>query len=78
MSGALYLTEDQPELGEYFESGREVVTYTDGQDLLDKSRYYLAHQEESERIRRAGLERALRDHTWQLRFGELFSALGLG
>jgi spore maturation protein CgeB len=78
MSGALYLTEDQPELGEYFEPGREVVTYTDRQDLLHKSRYYLAHQEESERIRRAGLERALRDHTWQLRFGELFSVLGLG
>ena len=28
MSGALYLTEDQPELAEYFEPGTEVLTYT--------------------------------------------------
>jgi hypothetical protein len=77
MSGALYLTEDQPELGEYFEPGTEMLTYVDRDDLLDKARYYLAHQEESERIRHAAAERARRDHTWQHRFGELFTALGL-
>jgi spore maturation protein CgeB len=77
MSGALYLTEDQPELAEYFEPGKEVLTYVDRQDLLDKARYYLAHQEESERIRRAGFCRAKNDHTWQHRFRELFDVLGL-
>jgi hypothetical protein len=77
MSGALYLTEDQPELAEYFTPGQEMLTYTDRDDLLDKVRYYLAHQEQAERIRRAGLERARREHTWQHRFADLFSALGL-
>ena len=77
MSGALYLTEDQPELAEYFEPGTEVLTYTDQADLLDKARYYLAHPEQSERIRHAGLERARRDHTWQHSFSELFAAVGL-
>jgi hypothetical protein len=77
MSGALYLTEDQPELAEYFEPGKEVLTYTDRQDLLDKTRYYLAHQELSEGIRRAGFVRARRDHTWQHRFSDLFGLLGL-
>jgi spore maturation protein CgeB len=77
MSGALYLTEDQPELHEYFEPGKEVLTYTDRQDLLETSRYYLAHQEQSERIRHAGWRRAVQEHTWQHRFAELFAALGL-
>jgi len=77
MSGALYLTEDQPELAEYFEPGTEVLTYVDRQDLLDKARYYLAHQEAAERIRRAGLCRARQEHTWQHRFRELFGVLGL-
>jgi spore maturation protein CgeB len=77
MSGALYLTEDQPELAEYFEPGQEVLTYTSREDLLDKTRYYLAHQEQAERIRRAGHDRARRDHTWQHRFAELFHLLGL-
>jgi len=77
MSGALYLTEDQPELHEYFEPGKEVLTYTDRLDLLETARYYLAHQEQSERIRGAGWRRALHEHTWQHRFRELFAALGL-
>jgi spore maturation protein CgeB len=77
MSGALYLTEDQPELAEYFEPGTELLTYTNQDDLLDKARYYLSHQEQSERIRHAGLQRARADHTWQHRFRELFAALGL-
>jgi hypothetical protein len=77
MSGALYLTEDQPELAEYFTPGREVLTYVDRDDLLDKARYYLTHQEQAERVRRAGLERARREHTWQHRFTELFATLGL-
>jgi hypothetical protein len=77
MSGALYLTEDQPELAEYFVPGKEILTYTDRDDLLDKARYYLVRQELSERVRRAGLERARRDHTWQQRFQDLFATLGL-
>jgi spore maturation protein CgeB len=77
MSGALYLTEDQPELAEYFEPGLEMLTYTNEHDLLEKVRYYLAHQEHSERIRYAGLQRARRDHTWQHRFADLFRILGL-
>lgn len=77
MSGALYLTEDQPELAEYFRIGQEMLTYTDRDDLLDKARFYLAHQEQSERIRRAALERARQEHTWQHRFRDLFAVLGL-
>ena len=77
MSGALYLTEHQPELAEYFVPGTEVLTYTDRDDLLDKVRYFLGHQEQAERIRRAGLERARRDHTWQHRFSQLFAELGI-
>jgi hypothetical protein len=77
MSGALYLTEHQPELVEYFEPGTEVLTYADRGDLLDKVRYFLGHPEQAERIRRAGLERARREHTWQHRFTDLFRALGL-
>jgi hypothetical protein len=77
MSGALYLTEDQPELAEYFEPGKEVLTYAGPDDLLDSARYYLAHPERAERVRRAGLERARRQHTWQHRFTELFDKLGV-
>lgn len=77
MSGALYLTEHQEELAEYFTPGTEVLTYVGRDDLLETARYYLAHPEQAERVRRAGRHRALREHTWQHRFRELFELLGL-
>jgi glycosyltransferase involved in cell wall biosynthesis len=77
MSGALYVTEDQAELAEYFSPGEEVITYADASELVEKTRYYVRHEEEAERIRRAGLRRARREHTWQHRFAQLFAELGL-
>jgi spore maturation protein CgeB len=43
--------------------------------MVAQCRYYLAHDEERERIRRAGHERARRDHTWERRFEGLFAEL---
>jgi len=77
MSGAFYLVEHMPELAEFFEIDREVVTYSSAEELVEKCRYFLTHENERERIRLAGQERALRDHTWQRRFTDLFGELGL-
>ena len=77
MSGALYLTERQDELEEYFSIGKEVLAYTNREDMLEQVRYYLNHPEQAEHIRHAAVERARAEHTWQHRFGELFTALGL-
>jgi spore maturation protein CgeB len=77
MSGALYLTEHQPELAEYFAIGREVLTYRGLDELIEQTRMALRHPEQAERIRRAGYVRARAEHTWERRFADLFSALGL-
>jgi spore maturation protein CgeB len=77
MSGAFYMVEEMPELRQFYEIGREVVTYDGPDDLVEKCRYYLEHDEERERIRVAGHTRALRDHTWQRRFRDVFRTAGL-
>ncbi len=77
MTGGFYLAEHMDELGEFFEIGKEVVTYTSWEELADKAHYYLKHETEREQIRRAGQRRALRDHTWQHRFEELLKTLRL-
>jgi spore maturation protein CgeB len=77
MSGAFYLVEAMDELAEFFEPDKEVVFYRDRHELVDKVRYYLAHPAERETIRRAGMRRALAEHTWQHRFAKLFTSLGL-
>ena len=72
MSGALYFVEYQEELEDFYEVDREIVCHSSREELLEKVRYYLAHPDEAERVRRAGHERARRDHTWQRRFDQIF------
>ena len=77
MSGGFYMVEYMEELEEFFEIGKEVVCYSGAEDLADKIKYYLAHDNEREKIRRAGYARCLRDHTWKKRFAQVFEEMGL-
>lgn len=77
MSGGLYLTRHCDELEMFYDVGREIVTYTDFDDLIGKIRWLLAHPADAEAIRKAGRERALKEHTWERRFDRLFRLMGL-
>ncbi|OQX54069.1 MAG: hypothetical protein B5M53_06200 [Candidatus Cloacimonas sp. 4484_209] len=77
MSGSLYITHDNPDLYELYEVGKEIVTYRTPRECAWKVVYYLNHPEEAEEIRKAGRERALRDHTWEKRFEKVFQTLGI-
>ena len=77
MSGGFYIVEYMEELEEFFEIGKEVVCYTNPEDLAEKVKYYLRNDSERERIRRAGHERCLRDHTWHQRFEMAFKLMGM-
>lgn len=75
MSGAFYLTGWMEEMTLHYEVGREIVCYRSPEELVEKARWYLEHDDEREKIRRAGHARALRDHTWHRRFETLFADL---
>lgn len=77
MSGGLYLTEHCDELEGFFEIGKEIVTYRGIKDLIAKVRRLLADPGEAEAIRTAGRARALREHTWEMRFAKVFGLLGI-
>ena len=63
-AGALLLTEAAPNLADFFEPGREVATYDGPDELMEKLRHYLEHDEERVAIATAGQRRTLRDHTY--------------
>lgn len=77
MSGGFYMVEHMEELEDFYEIGREIVTYRGREDLVEKIRFYLTHDADRERIREAGHQRALRDHTWHKRFQRAFEQMGL-
>lgn len=77
MSGGLYLTEHHQELTSFYDVGREIVSYTDFDDLTQKIRWLLDNPEQAESIRQAGYERARREHSWEGRFEKVFRMLGV-
>ncbi len=77
LAGGFYLVEDMPEHREFFEVGKEIVTWRTVGELLEKTRYYLEHELERRAIAEAGRRRALSAHTWVHRFQGLFGDLGL-
>jgi spore maturation protein CgeB len=77
MCRTCYLTGHTEEITEFYDVGREIDTYRSGEELVDKSKFYLRHSDAAEKMRDAGYRRALRDHTWRCRFEELFRKIGL-
>jgi spore maturation protein CgeB len=73
--GALVLTESARNLPGLFTPGEEVVTYDGPEDLVEKVRHYLVHEDERARIAEAGRRRTLAEHTYEHRLAELITVL---
>jgi len=73
MSGTLMLCDNHPEIGQYYESGKEYVPFDSIDDCADKARYYLTHEPERARIAQAYYERTRSEHLWQHRFRRLLT-----
>lgn len=61
----------------YFEEGKEVVTFEDEGDMIEKARFYLAHDAAREAIADAAYRRTLAEHTWHHRFDAIFERTGM-
>jgi len=75
--GGFLLTRASPEIGRYFEIGREIVCYESTADLAEKIRHYLSHEEQRETITAAGYRRTIAEHTYERRFTALFERMKL-
>ena len=77
MSGGLYLTQDHADLPHMYDVDREIVTYRDAADCAEKIRALLADPKRAAAIRQAGHDRALRSHTWEARWEQVFKLAGI-
>jgi spore maturation protein CgeB len=76
MSGALYLTQDNPELSTVFEVGREILTYNDIEDCAHVIRAVFEDKKRASQIRAAARARCLKEHTYTARWTNVFRQLG--
>ena len=73
--GTMLLTDEKDNLGELFAPGRELVTYRDENELVERVNHYLQHDRERREIAAAGQARTLREHTYRHRMKELLAIL---
>lgn len=59
-----------------YEEGREFVSFRDEKDLREKVKYYLEHDEEREKIARAGYKKTVEKHTYLVRVKQFLDLSG--
>ncbi|MCD7824801.1 MAG: glycosyltransferase [Clostridiaceae bacterium] len=74
-SGGFVVTTPQEELFDYFEPDVDFVYYTSHQELAEKCRYYLNHENERFAICQSAYQKIKESHTLTHRLQELFSML---
>lgn len=75
--GGFLLTGKSDNLEQYFRIDDEVVCFGGTDDLIAKTKYFLAHETERARIADAGFRRSMREHTYENRFSDIFQQIGL-
>ena len=73
--GAFYLSLYRQGMEEFFDLGREVVAFHDEDEMVEKVRYYLSHEEERRAVAEAGRQRTLGNYTNHHAFRRLFSII---
>lgn len=76
--GGFVLTNFQPELMEYFNIGEHLEAFSDAEELVEKIRYYLAHEEERRQIAENGRRLVGEVHTCQMRAVAMFQMVFAG
>ena len=62
----------QEDIAKEFEDGKELVMYRSLEELTEKVRYYLEHEEERQAIARVGYEKVLREYNYAAKLRKIF------
>ncbi len=75
-AGGFLISNYQPELTEFFVDGEEMVMYSSRIDLLDKIKYYLAHDEERIAIAENAKRRIENEYSYDIVLDKIFRIVG--
>lgn len=75
-SGAFLLTDNIPPEENVFEEGTHFVGYNNLDEMIEKAKYYLEHDEEREKIAKAGYAEAISKHTYMHRVQAVLQTIG--
>ncbi|MNR51045.1 hypothetical protein D3C85_1706570 [compost metagenome] len=62
-------------MGSFYTVGEEIDTFSSPQEMMDKIRYYLTHEEKRRDMALRAFERTLKDHTYTKRLNQLLTII---
>lgn len=62
-TGTMLLTNWIPTIEEVFSNGNDLVLYRDEEEMVEKARFYIEHENEREEIAKTGYEKVIKNHT---------------
>lgn len=74
-AGSFCLTSWIPSIEEVFEDGKHLILYRSLDEMVDKAKYYLEHDDEREKIAQAGYEEVMAKHTIDHRVAKIMEAV---
>jgi len=74
-AGGFLLTEYRPGIEEFFEIDKEIVCFTNVEEMIEKIIYYLNHEEERKKIARAGWEKGKNKYTPFNMYSKIFEEI---
>lgn len=73
--GGFLLTNYQTEIPDLYTPGEDLEIFSSTEELLDKTNYYLTHEEARKKIAQNGYRKTLAHHTYEARIGEMIRIL---
>ena len=74
-SGGFMITEEKTILSEIFEPNHDIATFKDKQDMFEKIRYFLRHENERVEMAAAACKKVHQSHTFKHRLVKIFEAM---
>ncbi|GAQ94589.1 spore maturation protein CgeB [Thermodesulfovibrio aggregans] len=73
--GAFYMCQYVQGIEEVLIPDKEIVTFNDYDEMIDKIRFYLPKEDLRKKISKAGQERVLREHTYEVRIKQMIEII---
>jgi spore maturation protein CgeB len=77
MCGVFQFIDERSLLSRAFEPGKEIATFSGPKELQEKLHYFLSHPDERAAYVYAARDRALREHTYEVRLEQALAMMGL-
>ncbi len=71
LSGTVMICEQAPHIDLYYEPEKEFITFSEYEEIIDKVKYYLAHEKELITVAENYYLRTKKEHLWNYRMQQI-------